>query len=251
MLRLKSRSNAPPGGFLYEQKQTGWRNWLVAPTTQWDFNALCTALQAHRRANPQFKLQTNLTLIQSEVDTANAMRVASMPNTETYVYNDNMPTPKAEAPSTLDKLRSVAGAVKKVSAGADVLLAWERSGDKPVEAVYAEGRAQTCSHCPRNGKGDLTRWFTMPAAALIRKHIERLHELKLFTSYDNHLGICEACSCPLQLKVHTPLKFVLGALNAEILAELHPASPRCWILEEKERYEQSIPETTNPDTSAT
>lgn len=250
MLRLKSRSSAPPGGFLYEQKQTGWRNWLVAPTTQWDFNALCTALQQHRRANPQFKLQTNLTLIQSEVDTANAMRVASMPNTETYVYNDNLPTPKAEAPSTLDKLRSVAGAVKKVSAGADVLLAWERSGDKPVEQEHANLRANTCFICPQNGTGDLTKWFTIPAAELIRLHIQRLHDLKLETPYDHGLGVCKACSCPLKLKVHTPLQFVLGALNDEILAELQPASPRCWILEEKERYEQSVRETTNPDTPA-
>lgn len=251
MLRLKSRSAAPPGGFLYEQKQTGWRNWLVAPTTQWDFNALCTALQAHRRANPQFKLQTNLTLIQSEVDTANAMRVAAMPNTESYVYNDNSPIPKAEAPSTLDKLQSVAGAVKKVSAGADVLLAWERSGDKPVDQAVADDRAITCGRCPRNGKGDLTRWFTMPAAALIRKHIERLHDLKLSTPFDQHLGVCEACSCPLKLKVHTPIKFVLGALNSEILAELQPENPRCWILEEKERYERSLQQTTDPGTPAT
>jgi hypothetical protein len=232
MLRLKSRTTSPPGGFLYEQKQTGWRNWLVAPTTQWDFNALCAAIQAHRQANPRFGLKTDLASILLEVDTTNAERVAAIPNAESYIINDQGPAPFPVAPVQTNRLQQFVAEVKAVSAGAETVLAFEKSGDSPVPKEHSEARALVCSQCPQNGKGGLTRWFTVPISELIRKQFGRLSELGLSTSLDDRLGVCEACSCPLKLKVHFPMKYVLEGLTPEIRAKLQPENPRCWILQE-------------------
>lgn len=171
-------------------------------------------------------------IIQNEVDAANAIRVAAMPNTESYIVTGGNPIPKTQAPSTVEKLQHVAGAVKRIETGAAALLAWEKSGDKPVVPVVSSARAAICAECPNNGKGDLTRWFTVPIAEMIRGQMQRLHDLKLETSSDKDLGVCEACSCPLRLKVHTPFKFVKMAVTPEIEADLNISAPECWMLTE-------------------
>jgi hypothetical protein len=229
MLRLKSRQICPPGGFLFQQPQTGWENWKVNPASQWDFRLLCQLLQRHRQANPQFRLTTDIGQIEAEVDTSNAMRIAKLPNTETYIMNDQAPVPKSPAPKALNYLRSAAGAVKKVEAGLETIFDFERSGDKPVEPDHAASRAGVCAVCPRNGKGDFTRWFTVPASERIRKHMELKNQRGLTTPADELLGVCEACLCPLKLKVHFPIDFIVAHMDGTTLNALHS---QCWILEE-------------------
>jgi hypothetical protein len=236
-LRLASRTKAPPGGFIYRQKETNWESWKVDAVSQWDFARLCQALRQHRLANPQYKLNTNLGLIENEVDAANAARVAAMPNTESYVVNDPAPMSFPQAPSPI--LQRVVAAAKKVNAGAGIVLAFEKSGDAPVSKEHAEARALVCVTCPKNGKGDLSRFFTVPAAELMRKHLERLHDLELSTSLDDKLGVCEGCACVLKLKVHFPMKYVLESLTPEIEKDLQKENPVCWIRQEKETYERS------------
>jgi hypothetical protein len=111
-------------------------------------------------------------------------------------------------------------------------LAWEQSGEAPVDAGVSQQRASVCAICPKNESGDLSRWFTVPAATLIKKQIERLHNLSLTTSFDAQLGVCGACLCPLKLKVHTPLSFILKFMSDEVKAALQKENPRCWILRE-------------------
>lgn len=205
------------------------------PLTQWDFFRLCTALQAHRRANPQFKLSTNLGMIQNEVDQENAARVAAMPNAESYIINDQGAIPFQVAPDQTSRLQAVAAAVRKVKSGAEVLLSWEKSGDRPVEQSHAEARALVCATCPKNEKGDFTRWFTVPFSELIRKQVQRLTELKLQTSLDDKLNVCSGCLCPLRLKIWTPAKHVLEHLTPEIEKDLQQENPRCWVLQEKDK----------------
>jgi len=229
MVRLKSRTQAPPDGFLYEQVKTGWQSWKVDPLSQWDFKRLCQSLQQHRMANPQFGFVTDMATIEQEVDMSNALRVARMPNTESYVINDSAPIPKLPAPKTLGLLQAVAGAVKKVERGIEAIDEFRQSGEPPVERSLAEHRAAVCAGCPKNGQGDFTKWFTVPAAELIRKKIEIAHNAALQTIYDKHLGVCEACLCPLKLKVHFPLRFIMNHTDGETLQAL---DPKCWIREE-------------------
>lgn len=165
MLKLKDRKKAVPNGFLYRQGQTGWDNSKVAPYTLWDFYGLCRELQAHRMANPQFGLNTDMRAIESEVDFVTAKRVAAIPGAfDEYVVDEGAGVPPKPSPPLSQKLLAAVGAVKRASKGGAVLLDWEKSGEPPVPSELSEGRAMICSTCPQNGKGDFTRWFTVPAS---------------------------------------------------------------------------------------
>lgn len=229
MLRLKNRQQSPPGGFLFEQSKTGWQNWKVDPPTQWDFFGLCRALQQHRLANQQFKFSTDMAAIEQEVDYANALRVARIPGADTYVINDQMPVPKSPAPAPIRQLQALAVAVNKVSAGADTIEDFDQSGARPVSKEQSEIRAGICVTCPQNGKGDLTRWFTVPLSERIRKQIELREGRGLVTTFDDLIGVCEACLCPLKLKVHFPIDLIVKHMDEKTKTEL---DPKCWILEE-------------------
>ena len=90
----------------------------------------------------------------------------------------------------------------------------------------AEKRADTCVSCPKNVMGDLTSWFTVPAAELIKKQLEARHQAKIFTTKDPLLGVCQACACPLPLKVHAPIEIVRDKMRPEDKAALWE---KCWI----------------------
>jgi hypothetical protein len=231
MLKLQSRHKCPPAGFLYEQRQTGWRSWLADPPSQWDFRRLCMALQAHRRANPQFGFTTDMAKIETEVDHVNAKRVAAIPLSMSYVMEDGaaVADPKSQAPTLAQKVAVAVGALAKAAKGGAVLLDWEKAGGQPVAQELANKRAAICVGCPKNGSSSITDLFTVPAATMIKRQLERRASLKLSTPDDENLGTCEACLCPLRLKVFCPIQHIHEKTSADVRAEL---DPRCWILHE-------------------
>jgi hypothetical protein len=77
------------------------------------------------------------------------------------------------------------------------------------------------------GSRDLQLWFVKKAADLIQKEIEQIHDMKLSTPYDNRLGVCAACLCPMEKKVHAPLEIIEKHTLPAVKADL---DPRCWIL---------------------
>lgn len=121
------------------------------------------------------------------------------------------------------------GEIYDVVSGAKHPLAWLASGRKPVDQAASLSRAGTCVSCPKNGSGPLTEWFTEPAAAVIKKAIEKRTGYKMQTLYDAALGVCEACHCVMVLKVHEPIDLVLKGLKPEAKAKLWG---NCWILKE-------------------
>lgn len=225
---LKNRRASIPNGFHYVQKETQWDNSKVAPQTMWDFFGLCQAIQQHRKSNPQFKLNTSMAAIESEVDAVNSARIATIPGTESYLMEVGGAAPSFQSAPT-QSLQALAVAAKQVSAGAKTILDFETSGEPPVPNELATKRAEVCATCPQNETGDLSRFFTVPAAALIKSQLERAHEMKLTTEFDSRLNICGACLCPLKLKVYFPLSFILKHMTDEVKAKL---DPRCWITHE-------------------
>lgn len=220
-LHLKSRRNCPPNGFQYHQRETGWQ------LQTWDFEQLCQELQKHRMANPKFRLSTNMDVIREEVDVANARRVAMMGNTESYLQDfPDATSPPKPMPSRLQR-RSVAAVVGRLKSGYDLTREWKESGLPPAPRALAESRAWVCVACPLNGKGGLERYFTIPLARQIQQQIEDFHAMELKTDVDDKLGVCDACLCPLQLKVHTPMALIQKHLAPDVKADLHPT---CWIL---------------------
>lgn len=220
-LQLKNLWQSVPNGFQYTQKETGWS------LTTWDFNELCRAVQKHRQSNPKFGLSLDLSDIESEVNQVNAQRMMTIPGAEIYVQNSGGSVIASALGKTIPRrLVVVAEKIGQLNAGRALLAEWKLSGYSPVDSQESNRRAQICSECPKNGTGDLTRWFTVPASERIRKEIEGLRDEKLTTEFDDKLGICEACLCPLKLKVHTPMPLILKHLSPQSRAEL---DPRCWI----------------------
>lgn len=109
------------------------------------------------------------------------------------------------------------------------LVSWLADGAQPVSHREAERRALACAVCPLNQRGGLLAYFTRKAAKLIQKEIERKTSMDLWTTVDPILGTCKACTCALELKVHTPIEDVL-LMKPKTKAKLDPA---CWILAEE------------------
>lgn len=133
--------------------------------------------------------------------------------------------------------------LKRVVQGAANPLGWLLRGIPPVDSYRSLSRAATCVACPKNGVGPLTQWFTVPAANAIKKALEERTGHKLTTLYDAALGVCEACYCPLPLKVHEPIDLVLEGLKPEVKADLWE---KCWIRREASETDS---ETTHANKS--
>lgn len=216
MSSLKSRTQCPPNGFIHTEAQTGWTHqW-------WDFELACREIRDHRLGNPRFNLSTDIDDIRVELDQENALRCLSIRGADIYVNGDS-PPPK---PIARQQVAVVAGVVKS---GLQITGSWLGKGGVPVSKDLANQRAEICSTCPKNGRGSWTRYFTVPAAALLKKEIERRNKMKLSTPFDEKLNVCEVCNCPLHLKVHTPLADIVDNMKPEVRTDL---DPRCWILKE-------------------
>lgn len=98
-----------------------------------------------------------------------------------------------------------------------------------MEKSVAETRASVCAGCEKNGRGGLEHYFTVPASQAIKLQLEIRNELKLETGYDDKLNVCEACLCPLKLKVWCPLDHIMKEMDAATKAKLWTG---CWILSE-------------------
>ena len=183
-----------------------------------------------RQANPlitkNHNLPTDPTTVAEELDFYNAMICAEM-NWDQYIYEGGAadePPPKS---SLLSQLLQSGG---RVAAGVNTIKEWEIAGGNLVPQELAEKRAKVCVACPKNESGDLTSWFTLPAAHLILAQLESRNRMKIWTSSDPLLGVCTACACPLKLKVHCPIDIINDKMRPEDRAQLHPD---CWIPKEK------------------
>jgi hypothetical protein len=228
MLKIKNKRANIPGGYLYVQRETNWDAYKVMPHTINDFYAVAQAIRQHRLANPSFKLSTSMPAIEEELERVNVARIAAIPGAAAvYLMEVGGASPSFhQAPTPTLPLPA---AVKSLSAGARTILDFEESGEPPVSNELATKRAEICVTCPKNETGGLSRFFTIPASELIKKQLERAHEMKLTTPLDNQLNVCSACLCPLKLKVHFPLAFILKHMSEEVKAKL---DGRCWILGE-------------------
>jgi hypothetical protein len=220
-----SRSQFPPGGWEFFNPSTGWS----APTPKGStFDQTVNLIIKHRLANPaatvKHRLSTDIATVGNELENYTRARIG-LP-----AMGSELPkmTPPATLPSMSGAVLGAVAAVKKMAAGVGFLLEWEESGLPPVGEDVSEKRAGICVDCPKNEQGkSLTEIFTVPAAAMIQRKYERLEQMQLKTSHDVNLKVCQACLCPLRLKVHAPMELILKRLKPEQRAEL---DTRCWIL---------------------
>ena len=224
MPRLIDRNKQIPNGLTYLQPQTGWR-----PPRFASFQTIVNSLVAHRRGNEfltkQIGWSTDPDQVALEVDVYNALICKQMGWTQYYVEDGGaMPPPKVFPTANLS------GRAGQVAVGAKVIVKWINSGAEAVPAAQSESRAQGCLVCPKHMKGDLLSFFTVQAQAAIQFALNQRREWKLSTTVDDQLQVCDACSCPMKLKVHMPLAAILTDLPEDSKAAL---DPNCWILREQ------------------
>jgi len=233
-MRLKDRNRQVPGGYqFYIPTIPNWR------PQQWSsLDSLAQQVLAVRQGNPfltqKHGWSLDLNAITVEIDEFNANYQAQLGNMN-FVVGDggSAPLPKSSQQTAheLSQLSAAARKAKQIWAGVKTLNDFLDSGDKGVPKEQAEARAKVCVACPLNGAGDLTRWFTIPAAGAIKRQLEKLTEMELKTSVDEQLNVCTACLCPNKLAVWTPMKFIKPHLSDDTLDELRKGNA-CWKLAE-------------------
>jgi hypothetical protein len=231
--RLKNRNSQIPNGLTFLVPETNWR-----PARYASFDAIVNGLIAHRRGRPDLVASKGWSLnyeaVADEVDAFNAL-ICVRHGWNDYVMGDEGVAPPPKSQALLQQERSqvaaAAGRAKKIWAGVKTANEWIDSGSPPVPKATSEIRALACAACPKNGKGDFTSWFTKPASEVIGRQIERISGMKLTTSVDDKLNVCEVCLCPLKVKVHTPKEYIKNHTTSEVLIELSQI-PGCWIPKE-------------------
>jgi hypothetical protein len=230
--RLKSLTAHPPYSFRHLQPELGQTEETVG-----SFNAVVEQVQMMRLANPfmceRYGWRTDTAGVEADVHNYNVARCVNNGWWDFLLMDEpGVAAPfvaPAEKKSRLPGAVGV-GSVKRVAAGIALLVDWLGSGAKGVESALAEKRAMVCSTCPKNDGGDFTSYFTEPIAEKIRVQLEMKNDLQLRTSYDDKLTVCSACSCPIKLKVHVEISYILAHMSDEVKKQLHPA---CWITAEE------------------
>lgn len=230
-VRLISRQRSIPYGYRFFQPEINWS----APRGA-SFHRIVVELIEARKGNPamlqRHKWSLEYDAVANEVDEYNAAICLN------HGWKDFISEPRAIAipkpqpqhqAQVVQSLKDAAARAKELVAGAKTLIEWIDSGEGAVQAVEAERRAAICATCPKNEAGDFTTWFTIPAAELIKRQVQRAQERKLSTSQDEKLNLCTACHCPLKLKVHVPLDWIKKRLTAGQMERLKQA-PNCWII---------------------
>ena len=200
--------------------------------------SIVSQLYQHRLANPHLAAQhnwrTDMAGIEDEVDEFNARICLSQGWTDYIVeLGGGSPPPKLmpQLQKEAEQIDAAAGRAKKIWSGVKTLNEWIDSDTPPVSPEVSARRAAVCAGCPKNTQGDFTSWFTKPAAAAIKKQVERVADRKLSTPDDARINVCDVCLCPLKLKVHTPLPFIKANMSDAVIADLQRVGG-CWIISE-------------------
>lgn len=225
MARLKDRNHQIPNGFLFYQPETGWK-----PPAFSSFQTIVDSLIMHRKANPYLITKNGWSVdpaqVADEVDNFNA-RVCQQMGWSDYIdgaAGGGSPVPFPQTPQVHQ------GRLSQLVAGGKTLVKWIASGAEAVAPELANKRAAICADCTLNGKGPWTAFFTVPVATAIQDAVELRRQMNLSTTSDDRLGVCDACSCPLKLKVHMGIDRILADMERESFDSL---VPNCWIRSEK------------------
>lgn len=217
------------GGWLYRQPQFGdWKNPMALVGFDASVKAIQQARQRNRALSAKHNLSTDYEAIAAELIEYNRLiRGISPPATSFFQPSRNRRpggAPVAAGSSWFRRLSQLGTGIATIS---DL----KRSGRDPVLNDVAERRAAVCVGCPKNLPGDLLSIFTKPIANLVRAQIEDKTKLKLQTTLDDKLGVCDACGCPMKLKIWFGIDVILAHIKKP---EYDSLDPRCWILKEQQ-----------------
>jgi hypothetical protein len=225
MSRLKNRNKYIPNGFKFYDASLRW----TSPPNA-SFQVICDGLRTARMANPGLSaargLSTDPNVIAEEVDAFNSAIC------ESHGWSDFITGSAggaAQVPFPQPQHRPALNVVRNAAVGSSILIEWISSGAEAVPQEQANRRAEICSRCPLNKKGDWTSWFTGPVSSAIKAALGKKNDFKLSTPFDEQLGVCEACSCPMSLKVFVPFDKFYPKMTQPAKDAL---DKNCWIKSE-------------------
>lgn len=109
--------------------------------------------------------------------------------------------------------------------GAETLAEWFGNGLQPVSAVEANSRAEVCASCPHNlGIKYADRWGDY--SKVIMSVLGWVRGQNLRTAFDKKLGVCDACNCPMKVKVFVPKDIILLHMPESSKQKLWE---KCWL----------------------
>jgi len=207
--RLRNKLLTPPGGWRFEDPDTGFKFSGYA-----SFRDLLTHVRNYR-------VQNRLT-IPSTISSLVECWLCEQPKMARYCKEEG------EVVATRTVEQYVSGAI----AATKVISRGSKGGLSSQEE--AERRASICVNCPHNKPNKehsrLRRYsdnFVQWAIGSFRK-----------TSLDDKLFSCDVCSCPLRAKVHVSMSIVKESLTEEEVAKLPVGLPGidgspiyCWQIE--------------------
>jgi len=227
MPRLADRNRALPGGLRWYESVTNW-----FPTPHASFDDTVRQIVEHRQKNRHLAERHGWSLdpkdVAIELDAYNAKVCEEMNWTE-YITDGN------PADSSFPFMSRFSRFVRNAVSGVRTIAEWEIASGRVVSQEQAEARAKVCARradgkpCPKNLKAGLLDFFTQEAARLIQLQLETKNNMKLATSLDSELGICDACGCVNKLKVWCP-KDIVDLMKPEQRERL---DPDCWVTNEQ------------------
>lgn len=224
-----------PGGWQFYQPETDWHAPHPMGTT---FKQQVENIHKHRLANPRFSFSTDPVKIAQELEEytlARWRKTYSAHGMQKFLENpdDSLKKKHSEWLTTSKQPPSLLGKVA-ARAGIDtaVLEDWFGAGGKAVGIEVSTHRALVCKDCPGNRKTGWRDMLTIAGAKMLRSYFAVKNDMMLSTAIDKDLGLCKACGCVLELKIWTPLPYVLENLTDDQRAKLKEINPKCWILTE-------------------
>ncbi len=217
--------------FFYEPS-TRWKS------TEWaSFDTIVSEVIAHRQGNPHLMSKlgkpTDRVSVENEVDNFIA-NVCSQMGWSQFIVSDQgaPPIPKySPTQNDLSQLSAVAAKAKNIWAGLRTVGEWLDANGPTVDQALADTRAAICVACPLNGSGDFGKFFVAPAAAAIKRQVEKLNGRGLKTASDDKLGVCEACTCAMKVKVWVPIEYIKSHMTDATMDALRKGN-NCWQLAE-------------------
>lgn len=240
---FKSLNTIPPGGWRFYDPKINW------PTSPNELRGIglepvVDKVIEKRRANKgRFpELALDRATVRNEVLAYTEAAVRQMKGAESYLAEG--PQPMAQpGPASFPVARSLrarvaeaAGTVKASIVGVGLLVDWLGDGMEAAAQDVAEGRAAVCatsgpegSLCPHNRPATGLQRISSAAAEDIRQLMEAKKDMRLETSRDPMLHVCQICQCGLKLKVFAPMDVLLRKTSPELLARFQTEWPACWM----------------------
>lgn len=234
----------PKGGWIYHEPATGWST--KTPMSD-NFDSTVQKIIQHRLANRAYNLSVDRMDVELALMDQTAQRIikeAPEHVTEWVVPVDDEAKKKSQAqkpspprraaadvlhaaPSAVDR---ILGRIRSIARGAATLADWIGDGAVPVSPFVADRRGAICAGCPMNRPADdFADVVTGSIAEAISAQTIVKNAAGLASAHEDKLGFCDACGCPLRLKVWVPLHTIKARTEQETMDAFHPA---CWIRNE-------------------